>query len=238
MDLVILESPYAGDVEKNLEYGRAALRDSLLRGEAPIASHLLYTQPGVLDDLLPQERQHGIDAGLAWRKVATKSVVYEDLGISKGMQYGIEAAKAASKSVEFRKILTKPEAKMTEPTTGHRPQKPTIEFAQLEALDIRMCRIESVEPILKNPKKDPSEDNPVKAYKLVIDTGLDKRECATNLIEYTPEDLLGVRLPFILNLPTATIRGVESKAMMVAADGGNARYLLKNDFVQPGDRVF
>ena len=41
------------------------LRDSLLRGEGPITSHLLYTQPGVLDDQIPEERQMGIDAGLA-----------------------------------------------------------------------------------------------------------------------------------------------------------------------------
>lgn len=45
MRLVILESPYAGNIEKNVAYARACVRDSLSRGEAPIASHLLYTQP-------------------------------------------------------------------------------------------------------------------------------------------------------------------------------------------------
>ena len=104
MKLVILESPFAGDVEKNIEYARACVRDSLLRGEAPIASHLLYTQPGVLNDDVPSERQHGIDAGLAWRAVADGSAVYTDFGISKGMEYGIAAAKAAGKTVEFREI--------------------------------------------------------------------------------------------------------------------------------------
>ena len=38
---VIVESPYAGDIETNVAYARAALRDCLSRGEAPIASHLL-----------------------------------------------------------------------------------------------------------------------------------------------------------------------------------------------------
>ena len=33
--LVVLESPYAGDVARNVRYARACLRDSLLRGEAP-----------------------------------------------------------------------------------------------------------------------------------------------------------------------------------------------------------
>lgn len=104
MRLVILESPFAGDIERNIRYARRCLRDSLLRGEAPIASHLLYTQPGVLDDNIPSERQHGIDAGLAWKEVAECSVVYTDHGISTGMQYGIKAAEAAGISVEYRTI--------------------------------------------------------------------------------------------------------------------------------------
>lgn len=106
MKLVILESPYAGDIEANVEYARRCVRDSLSRGEAPIASHLLYTQPGVLRDEVPEERQRGIDAGLAWRAVATASVVYTDRGITKGMEYGIVAAEAAGIPVEYRTIVS------------------------------------------------------------------------------------------------------------------------------------
>src|SRR3974390_3223932 len=104
MRLVIVESPFAGDVEANTEYARRCVRDSLARGEAPIASHLLYTQPGILDDGVPNERQWGIDAGLAWRRVADASVVYTDLGISRGMEYGIAAARQAGRIVEVRSI--------------------------------------------------------------------------------------------------------------------------------------
>lgn len=104
MRLVILESPYAGDIEANVAYARRCLRDSLIRGEAPIASHLLYTQPGVLDDADPTERQKGIDAGLAWRHVAEATVVYTDRGISAGMRYGIDVAMTAGKVVEFRSL--------------------------------------------------------------------------------------------------------------------------------------
>lgn len=104
MRLVIIESPYAGDIEANVKYARRCVRDSLLRGEAPIASHLLYTQPGVLRDDVPEERQHGIDAGLAWRSVAEASIIYIDRGISAGMRYGIAAAEEAGKPIEYRKI--------------------------------------------------------------------------------------------------------------------------------------
>lgn len=104
MKLVILESPFAGDVEENIKYARACVRDSLARGEAPIASHLLYTQEGILDDNIPEERQWGIDAGLAWRTVSDGTVVYTDRGISRGMEYGIEAVRSAGKPIEYRTI--------------------------------------------------------------------------------------------------------------------------------------
>lgn len=102
--LVIIESPYAGNIERNVSYARAAVRDCLMRGEAPIASHLLYTQPGILQDEIPAERQHGIDAGLAWGVVAHVTVVYTDLGISRGMVYGCANAERAGRPVEYRTI--------------------------------------------------------------------------------------------------------------------------------------
>jgi len=107
MKLVILESPYAGNVPRNIQYARRCVRDSLLRGEAPIASHLLYTQDSILNDHIPAERQLGIDAGLAWKVVAQASVVYADLGITKGMQYGIDQAKKQGLEVEIRYLFDK-----------------------------------------------------------------------------------------------------------------------------------
>lgn len=109
MRRVILESPYGGaDLGANVKYARRCLLDSLQRGEAPIASHLLYTQ--VLDDNNPVERQWGIEAGLTWRYVAEACVVYTDRGTSKGMEYGIAAAKQVGIPVEYRSLKDKPHA--------------------------------------------------------------------------------------------------------------------------------
>ena len=102
--LVVVESPYAGDVEKNVAYARAAMRDSLQRGEYPIASHLLYTQPGILDDHNLEERKLGIEAGLAWAKHAELTVVYIDLGISRGMHAAIARSEAEHRPIEVRRI--------------------------------------------------------------------------------------------------------------------------------------
>jgi hypothetical protein len=104
MRRVILESPYAGDVEANVTYARLCMRDSLSRGESPIASHLLYTQPGILDDNNQAERQWGIDAGLAWSSVAEATVVYTDRGISRGMEYGIANAERVGRPIEMRSL--------------------------------------------------------------------------------------------------------------------------------------
>ena len=104
MRRVILESPYAGEVDRNVAYARAALRHSLRKGEAPIASHLLYTQDGVLDDDLPDERALGIAAGLAWAPVAVAAVFYVDFGWSRGMEAARIRHAAARVPIEIRKL--------------------------------------------------------------------------------------------------------------------------------------
>jgi hypothetical protein len=101
---VIVESPFAGSVAYNVAYLRACLHDCFLRGEAPFASHGLYTQPGVLRDDVPEERRLGIEAGFMWRDVAEKTVVYTDRGITEGMRRGIEHAAKLGHEVEFRTL--------------------------------------------------------------------------------------------------------------------------------------
>jgi len=104
MRRVILESPYAGDVVQNTDYARACMHDCLMRGEAPFASHLLYTQPGVLRDKNNDERMLGIEAGLAWGRVAEATVVYIDHGISAGMRQGMDRAEMEGRPVERRRL--------------------------------------------------------------------------------------------------------------------------------------
>jgi hypothetical protein len=106
MDLVVIESPYAGDVESNVTYAKVCVKDCLKRGESAYASHLFFTQEGILDDTIPEERQLGIDAGLAWGLAAKRSAVYLDRGISRGMVYGIQAAVRAGRDIVLRRIYS------------------------------------------------------------------------------------------------------------------------------------
>jgi len=104
MKTVAIETPYAGDTERNLTYLRACLRDSIQRGEAPFASHGLYTQPGVLDDDDPDERALGIRAGFEWASRAIVRVFYIDLGISDGMRQAQDHARAIGQPIVLRRL--------------------------------------------------------------------------------------------------------------------------------------
>ncbi len=104
MKLVILESPFAGDVEGNIEYAKKCIRDCLERGESPITSHLLFTQEGVLDDDIFKERVAGICAGHAWYKVCDLCVAYMDKGLSSEMSLGTKIARQYSVPIEYRNL--------------------------------------------------------------------------------------------------------------------------------------
>lgn len=103
MKRVIIESPYAGDIAKNVAYAEAACSDSLARGEAPLAGHLFYTK--FLDDTNPPEREIGLQCDFAWMAVCDLVAVYDDNGVSAGMKAGIEVARELGIPVEFRKLM-------------------------------------------------------------------------------------------------------------------------------------
>lgn len=105
---VLIESPFAStdknEIETNIRYVRAIMRACLLNGEAPFASHALYTLPGVLQDTNPAERKMGIEAGLEWGEAADKTIVYTDRGISDGMRIGMHRADQQKRPFEKRRL--------------------------------------------------------------------------------------------------------------------------------------
>lgn len=104
MKRVMVESPYAGNINLNLKYLIACINDSLHRGEAPFASHGFYTQKGILDDNKISERVLGINAGFAWGEVADLITFYTDLGMSDGMQSAKTYYETLGIETEERKI--------------------------------------------------------------------------------------------------------------------------------------
>lgn len=105
---VMIESPFAGAshtaISLNQLYAREALRDSLLRGEAPMAAHVLYAQSFVLDQDDPGEREIIAMAGASWLPFIERVVVYVDRGITPAMEAGIGRARELGIEVEERSI--------------------------------------------------------------------------------------------------------------------------------------
>jgi len=127
---VYLETPYANGgtaddatIARNIRYLRACMHDCLMRGEAPFASHGLYTQPGVLRDELPEERRHGIDAGFTYRTLCQYTVTYTDLAAGVGVVEGIKHADAAGHSIERRTLGSNWEKEYEERVANSRSQK-------------------------------------------------------------------------------------------------------------------
>ena len=130
MSRTLIESPFRGkgyDATKmNILYARLCVRDTLLRGESPYASHLFFPQAGILDDTDEAERMWGINAGLAWGACAEVSAIYVDMGLSKGMEYGMINAEKAGRRIEERSLGSAEEVRRKlEEMANAKPAVPT-----------------------------------------------------------------------------------------------------------------
>lgn len=97
------------------------------------------------------------------------------------------------------------------------PIKSTISFQEFQNLDIRVCKILSIEKV-------PDTD---KLYKMEIDTGLDKRLVVSAIADRLPINVLeGAWLPFVLNLDPRVIKGIKSEAMIILGETVNAKDLV------------
>jgi hypothetical protein len=101
-DMVIIESPFRGDTERNTLYARRAMLDCIIRGEAPLCFHLLY--PQCLKDADAFERELGFRLSFKWHALADLLVVYQDYGISGGMNIAISKWQRLDAPIEYRNI--------------------------------------------------------------------------------------------------------------------------------------
>lgn len=113
-----------------------------------------------------------------------------------------------------------------------KPQKKNISFEDFEKLDIRICKILSIEKVEKADK----------LYKLEIDTGIDKRIVVSAIAQsFLEKDLLNQHLPFVLNLEPRKIRGIESNAMIILGETVESKKLFMvspivfDDVISSGD---
>ena len=101
MQIAYICSPYRGQSEeeyrRNGDYARELTKLALRAGLAPITPHLYITQ--VTDDSVPEERQQGLEAGLALLDGCELVICGNKYGVSSGMQGELAKAEADGKRV-------------------------------------------------------------------------------------------------------------------------------------------
>lgn len=113
--IVVVESPYSGDVERNIAYAQRAMADARNRGEIAIVSHLMWTQHHeapryFVSDYDPKYtlvncgRERSLRQTEQLRKMASKVVFYIDYGFSSGMDAALQHCKEAHIAHEFRQL--------------------------------------------------------------------------------------------------------------------------------------
>lgn len=105
-----------------------------------------------------------------------------------------------------------------------------ILFKDFQELDMRVGKVESAEEV----------PNSRSLIKLIVDFGSEKRQVISGLKEwYKAEDLVGKKYMFICNLERKKFMGLESQAMIFAADDekGNIVLMTPEKDVEVGSKV-
>lgn len=106
MKPTIYESPFSAssfdEFVDNIAYARMMVRTGATHyGEAGFGSHLVWTQPGVLRDGTPYERQLGIDCGLAFTALAHGGAIAHVFGVDRGWSRGMKHAAEVTREREL-----------------------------------------------------------------------------------------------------------------------------------------
>ena len=165
-------------------------------------------------ELLPSGHRLG-EAVLLFQKIEDSVI---DAQIAR-----LQAIKAEREAAEAARAAEEAAAKVE-------PQKAEVSFEQFGAMDIRTATVLAAERV---PKTD-------KLLKLTIDTGIDTRTIVSGIAEYySPEDMLGKQICILANLQPRTIRGIESKGMILMAKQGDGkmRFITPQDVVVNGAQI-
>ncbi len=113
------------------------------------------------------------------------------------------------------------ELAMEAPVTA---QKPAIQYADFEKMDVRVGTILAAERVPKTNK----------LMKLTVDTGIDKRTIVSGIAEhFTPEECVGRQVSVLVNLQPRMLKDIESKGMILMAENADG----KLEFVIPTNNV-
>jgi methionyl-tRNA synthetase len=105
-----------------------------------------------------------------------------------------------------------------------------ISFTEFQKLDLRIGKIIEATPV----------PNSKKLIKIIVDFGSEKRQAVAGLLKwYKPEELVGKKRVFLLNLQKRMLAGVESQCMILVAEDneGNVTVLQPEKDIAEGSKI-
>jgi methionine--tRNA ligase beta chain len=92
-----------------------------------------------------------------------------------------------------------------------------IPFSDFMKLELRVGKVEEATQV-------PGSRN---LLKLIVDFGSEKRQSVAGLLQYyKPEELVGKKFVFVLNLQRRKLMGIESQCMVLAAEDNDGKVIL------------
>ncbi len=201
------------------------------------AAEALRVISGLLYPVMP-ERMAALRKALGVASIEPKFELLDAFGILKS------GTSVADPGALFPRIQTKTqpieqELPMSEsPQTNPAPAQPkstpkaavpgVIEYDEFSKIELRTARIVSAERI----------EDANKLLKLIVAVGEERRQLVAGIaLYYTPEELLDKTVVIVANLKPATIRGVKSEGMLLAATKGGGLRLITVDGNQSSGAV-
>lgn len=105
-----------------------------------------------------------------------------------------------------------------------------ISFTEFQKLDLRIGKIIEATQV----------PNSKKLIKITVDFGSEKRQAVAGLLKwYKPEEFVGKKCVFLLNLQRRVLAGVESQCMILAAEDseGNVTVLVPEKEIAVGSKI-
>jgi methionyl-tRNA synthetase len=105
-----------------------------------------------------------------------------------------------------------------------------ITFAEFQKLDLRIGKIIEATQVPESKK----------LIKILVDFGSDKRQAVAGLLKYyKPEELVGKKCVFLLNLQRRMLAGIESQCMVLAAEdeAGTVTVLQPEKDIVEGSKI-
>jgi methionine--tRNA ligase beta chain len=105
-----------------------------------------------------------------------------------------------------------------------------ITFADFQKIDLRIGKILEATVVPESKK----------LIKIIVDFGTEKRQAVAGLLKYyKPEELVGKKCVFLLNLQRRMLAGIESQCMILAAEDetGNISVLQPEKDITEGSKI-